>query len=66
MLIFIRIMLIYSMLIRINMFQTHLKLNFIFGTKTNEDKGRCVLVCLQEGNTHEKQLLQIVLNNSEQ
>lgn len=54
------------MLIRINMFQTHLKLNFIFGTNTNEDKGRCVLVCLQEGNNHEKQLLQIVLNNSEQ
>ena len=66
MLIFIRIMLMYSMLIRINMFQTHLKLNFIFGTNTNEDKGRCVLVCLQEGNNHEKQLLQIVLNNSEQ
>ena len=30
------------------MLRTHLKLNFIFATNTNEYKGRCVLVYLQE------------------
>ena len=47
------------------MLRTYLKLNFIFGTNTNEYKGRCVFAYLQEGKNHEKQLLQVVLNNSE-
>ena len=51
--------------VRINMLRTYLKLNFIFGTNTNEYKGRCVFVYLQEGKNHEKQLLQGDLNNSE-
>ena len=61
----IRIMLIRSLFARINMLQTYLKLIFIFGTNTNEYKGRCVFVYLQVGKNHEKQLLQGVLNNSE-
>ena len=47
------------------MLRAYLKLNFIFGSNTNEYKGRCVFVYLQEGKNHEKQLLQGVLNNSE-
>ena len=47
------------------MLRTYLKLNFIFDTNTNEYKGRCVFVYLQEGKNHEKQLLQGDLNNSE-
>ena len=46
------------------MLRTHLKLNFVFGTNTDECKGRIVLVYLQEGKNHEKQLLQAVLNKS--
>ena len=65
MLIVIRIMLICSLFIQINMLRTHLKMNFIFGTNTDEYKGRCVLVYLQEGKNHEKQLFQGVLNNNE-
>ena len=58
MVIAIQMMLICSLFIRINMLRTHLKLNFLFGTNTNECKGRCVLVYLQEGKNHENQLLQ--------
>ena len=47
------------------MLRTHLELNFIFGTNTNEYKGRGALVYLKEGKNHEKKLLQCVLNNSE-
>ena len=65
MLIVIRLMLICSLFIRINMLRAYLKLNFIFGSNTNEYIGRCVFVYLQEGKNHEKQLLQGVLNNSE-
>ena len=61
----IRIMLICSLFVRINMLRSCLRLNFIFGTNTNEYKGRCVFVYLQVGKNHEKQLLQGVLNNSE-
>ena len=61
----IRIMLICSLFIRVNMLRTHLKLNFIFGKKPNEYNGRCVLVYLPEGKNHERQLLQGVLNNSD-
>ena len=65
MLIVIRIMLICSLFIQyVNMLQTHLKSNFIFGTNTNEYKGRIVLVYLQEGKNHKKQLLEGVLNKS--
>ena len=64
MLIFIRIMLICSLLIPINMLRTHLKLSFVFGTNTNKGKGRCVLVYLLEGKNHQKQLLQGALNKS--
>ena len=46
------------------MFRTHLKLSFVFGTNTDECKGRIVLVYLQEDKNHEKQLLQTVLNKS--
>ena len=64
MLIVIRIMLICSLFMRINMLRTHLKLNFVFGTNSDERKGRIVLVYLQEDKKHEKQLLQAVLNKS--
>ena len=47
------------------MLRTHLKMNFVFGTDTDEYKGRSVLVYLQEGTNHEKQLLQGVLKNIE-
>ena len=63
-LIVIRIMLICLLFVRINMLRTYLKLNFIFGENRNEYKGRCVFVYLQEGKNHEKQLRQVVLNNS--
>ena len=43
---------------------SHLKLNFVFGTNTDKCKRRIVLVYLQEGKNHEKQLLQAVLNKS--
>ena len=46
------------------MLRTHLKLSFISGTNTNKGKGRCVLVYLQEGKNHQKQLLQGALNKS--
>ena len=46
------------------MLRTYLKLNFVFGANRNEYKGRCVFVYLQEGKNHEKQLRQVVLNNS--
>ena len=35
------------------MVRNYLKLNFIFGANTNEYKGSCVLVYLQEGKNHE-------------
>ena len=44
------------------MLRTHLKLNFVFGTNTDECKRRIVLVYLQEGKNHKKQLLQAVLS----
>ena len=47
-----------------NMLQTHLKLNVVFGTNTRECKGRIVLVYFQKGKNYEKQLLQAVLNKS--
>ena len=50
----IRIMLISSLFVRKNMLRSYLTLNFIFGTNTNEYKGRCVFVYLQEGKNHEK------------
>ena len=65
MLIVIRIMLICSLFIRINLLRTHLKMNFVFGTNTGKYKRRCVLVYLQEGKNREKQLLQGVLNGNE-
>ena len=46
------------------MLRTHLKLNFVFATNTDECKGRVVLVFLQEGKNNEKQLLQAVLSKS--
>ena len=46
------------------MLRTHLKFNIVCGTNANECKGRTVLVYLQEGKNHEKQLLQAVLNKS--
>ena len=49
---------------QINIPRTHLKLNFVFGTNTDKCKVRIVLVYLQEGKNHEKQLLQAVLNKS--
>ena len=64
MLIAIRIMLVCSLFMRINMLRTHLKLYSVFGTNTDECKARIVLVYLQEGKNHEKQLLQAVLNKS--
>ena len=64
MLIVIRMMLICSLFMRINKLRTHLELNFVFGTNSDECKGRIVLVYLQEGKKHEKQLLQAVLNKS--
>ena len=64
MLIVIRIVLICSLFIRINMLRTLLKLNFVFGTNTDVCKKRSALVYLQEGKNHEKQLLQGVLNKS--
>ena len=65
MLIVTRIMLICSLIMRINRLRTHLKLNFVFGTNTDDEcKGRIVLVYLQQGKNHEKQLLQAVLNKS--
>ena len=66
MLLVIRVMLRYLLFIRINMFRTHLKLSFVFGTNTEEYKGRCVLVYLQEGKNHKKQLLQgVAIKNCE-
>ena len=64
MLIGIRIVLICSLFIRINMLRALLKLNFVFGTNTDVCKKRSALVYLQEGKNHEKQLLQGVLNKS--
>ena len=64
MLIVTQIMLICSLLMRINMPQTHLKLNFVYGTNVDECKGIIMLVYLQERKNHEKQLLQDVLNKS--
>ena len=49
---------------RMNVLRTHLKLNFVSGTNTDECKERSVLVYLQEGKNHEKLLLQAVLNKS--
>ena len=64
MLIVIRIMLICSLFIRINLLRTHLKMNFVFGPNTGEYKERYVLVYLQEGKNHKKQLLQGVVTKS--
>ena len=64
MLIVIRIMLICSLFMRINMLRTHLKLNFVFGTNTDECNRRILFVYLQEGQNHENQVLQAVLNKS--
>ena len=64
MLIVIRIMLICSLFVPMNMLRMYLKLNLIFGANTNECKGRRVFAYLQEGKNHEKQLLQGVLNKS--
>ena len=68
----IRIMLTCSLFVRINMLRWYLRLNFIFGTNTNEYRGRCVFAYLEEGKNHEKtasnnrekQLFQGVLNKS--
>ena len=64
MLIDIRIILICLLFIGINMLRTHLKLSFVFGTNTDGYKGKCVLVYLQEGKNHKKQLLQGVVNKN--